>query len=57
MLEISLKMALRAQPHNVVRSVLAQGMKPVLGSLGMGLLWRPAIARIHSFNKCPSPTR
>jgi predicted permease len=36
--EIGLKMALGAQPHDVVRSVLAQGMKPVLAGLGIGLI-------------------
>jgi putative ABC transport system permease protein len=44
--EIGLKMALGAQPHDVVRSVLAQGMKPVLIGLGIGLIGALAGARI-----------
>jgi putative ABC transport system permease protein len=44
--EIGLKMALGAQPHDVVRSVLAQGMKPVLLGLGIGLIGALAAARI-----------
>jgi predicted permease len=44
--EIGLKMALGAQPRDVVRSVLAQGMKPVLLGLGIGLIGALACARI-----------
>ncbi len=44
--EIGLKMALGAQPCDVVRSVLAQGMKPVLLGLGIGLIGGLAGARI-----------
>ena len=44
--EIGLKMALGAQPRDVVRSVLAQGMKPVLLGLGIGLIGALASARI-----------
>jgi len=44
--EIGLKMALGAQPHDMVRSVLAQGMKPVLLGLGIGLIGALACARI-----------
>src|SRR5215470_16726983 len=44
--EIGLKMALGAQPHDVVLSVLAQGMKPVLLGLGIGLIGALAGARI-----------
>ncbi|MBO0719357.1 MAG: ABC transporter permease [Blastocatellia bacterium] len=36
--EIGLKLALGAQPQDVVRSVLVQGMKPVLAGLGIGLI-------------------
>jgi putative ABC transport system permease protein len=43
--EIGLKMALGAQPRDVVRSVLAQGMKPVLLGLGIGLIGALAGAR------------
>src|SRR5215813_1139 len=44
--EIGLKMALGAQPRDVVRSVLAQGMKPVLLGLGIGLIGALTCARI-----------
>jgi len=44
--EIGLKMALGAQPHDVVRSVLAQGIKPVFLGLGIGLAGALATARI-----------
>src|SRR5215468_10674434 len=44
--EIGLKIALGAQPHGVVRSVLAQGMKPVFLGLGIGLIGALAAARI-----------
>src|SRR5215510_3704664 len=44
--EIGLKMALGAQPHDMVRSVLAQGMKPVLLGLGIGIIGALACARI-----------
>jgi putative ABC transport system permease protein len=44
--EIGLKMALGAQPRDVVRSVLAQGMKPVLFGLVIGLIGTLAGARI-----------
>jgi putative ABC transport system permease protein len=44
--EIGLKMALGAQPCDVVRSVLAQGMKPVLHGLGIGLIGGLTGARI-----------
>jgi putative ABC transport system permease protein len=44
--EIGLKMALGAQTHDVVRSVLAQGMKPVLLGLGIGLIGALTAARI-----------
>jgi len=44
--EIGLKMALGAQPRDVVRSVLAQGMKPVLLGLVIGLIGALACARI-----------
>ena len=44
--EIGLKMALGAQPRDVVRSVLAQGMKPVLLGLVIGLIGALAAARI-----------
>jgi predicted permease len=44
--EIGLKMALGAQPRDVVRSVLAQGMKPVLLGLVIGLISALAGARI-----------
>jgi len=44
--EIGVKMALGAQPHNVVWSVLAQGMKPVLLGLGIGLIGALASTRI-----------
>jgi len=44
--EIGLKMALGAQPHDVVRVVLAQGMKPVLFGLVIGLIGALACARI-----------
>ena len=39
-------MALGAQPHDVVRGVLTQGMKPVLLGLGIGLIGALACARI-----------
>jgi putative ABC transport system permease protein len=44
--EIGLKMALGAQSHQVVRSVLAQGIKPVVLGLGIGLIGALAVARI-----------
>jgi predicted permease len=44
--EIGLKIALGAQPRDVVRSVLAQGMKPVLAGLGIGLIGALAGARM-----------
>jgi putative ABC transport system permease protein len=44
--EIGLKMALGAQPRDVVRSVLAQGMKPVLAGLGIGLIGALASSRM-----------
>jgi putative ABC transport system permease protein len=44
--EIGLKMALGAQPYDVLRSVLAQGMKPVLLGLGIGLIGALAGARM-----------
>jgi predicted permease len=44
--EIGLKMALGARPHDMVRSVLAQGMKPVLLGLVIGLIGALAAARI-----------
>jgi putative ABC transport system permease protein len=44
--EIGLKIALGAQPHDVVRSVLVQGIKPVLLGLGTGLVGALAGARI-----------
>jgi predicted permease len=44
--EIGLKIALGAQPRDVVRSVLAQGMKPVLLGLVIGLIGALAGARI-----------
>jgi putative ABC transport system permease protein len=44
--EIGLKMALGAQPHDVIRSVLAQGIKPVFLGLGTGLIGALACARI-----------
>jgi predicted permease len=44
--EIGLKMALGAQPGHVVRSVLAQGMKPVLIGLGIGLIGALTVTRI-----------
>jgi putative ABC transport system permease protein len=44
--EIGLKMALGAQPYDVVRSVLAQGMKPVLLGLAIGLIGALAGARM-----------
>jgi predicted permease len=44
--EIGLKMALGAQPRDVVRSVLAQGMKPVLIGLGIGLVGALTVTRI-----------
>jgi predicted permease len=44
--EIGLKMAVGAQPRDVVRSVLAQGMKPVLIGLGIGLIGALTVTRI-----------
>ncbi len=44
--EIGLRMALGAQPADVVRSILAQGMKPVLFGLGIGLIGALTITRI-----------
>jgi predicted permease len=44
--EIGLKIALGAEPNDVVRSILAQGMKPVLLGLGIGLTGALACARI-----------
>ncbi|MBO0800413.1 MAG: FtsX-like permease family protein, partial [Blastocatellia bacterium] len=44
--EIGLKMALGAQTRDIVRSVLAQGMKPVLTGLGIGLIGALAGARM-----------
>jgi putative ABC transport system permease protein len=44
--EIGLKMALGAQPHHLVRSVLVQGMKPVLIGLAVGAISALSLTRI-----------
>jgi putative ABC transport system permease protein len=44
--EIGLKMALGAQPRDMILSVLVQGMKPVLAGLGVGLIGALAGARM-----------
>jgi len=46
--EIGLRMALGAQPFDLLKLVIRQGIKPVLAGLGMGLIGAVALTRLMS---------